>query len=125
MTAPGNINGLAVMEVNLDLLEDKPWRKPGADISDYFNYGFNEVTWKLYCEKQKRLRSGMDPPTTAVLSAVTSPNTHNSSLNNILSRFEVKQSSPAPPQFDNTVRSISTLQFTRRKDELLNAINAT
>jgi len=30
----------------------------GADISDYFNYGFNEVTWKQYCDKQKRLRDG-------------------------------------------------------------------
>ena len=26
-------------------LFDKPWRKPGADVSDYFNYGFNEDTW--------------------------------------------------------------------------------
>lgn len=28
----------------------------GADVTDYFNYGFTEDTWKLYCEKQKRLR---------------------------------------------------------------------
>jgi pre-mRNA 3'-end-processing factor FIP1 len=31
-------------------------RKPGADITDYFNYGFNEETWRAYCERQKRLR---------------------------------------------------------------------
>lgn len=31
-------------------------RKPGADISDYFNYGFNEETWFKYCERQKRMR---------------------------------------------------------------------
>ena len=30
---------------------------PGADITDYFNYGFNEDTWKVYCEKQKKLRA--------------------------------------------------------------------
>ncbi|KAI7908271.1 Fip1 motif-domain-containing protein, partial [Cokeromyces recurvatus] len=36
--------------------EDKPWRKPGADITDYFNYGFNEITWRAYCAKQKMLR---------------------------------------------------------------------
>lgn len=41
-------------DFNLDSLEDKPWRKPGADITDYFNYGFNEDTWKAYCERQKR-----------------------------------------------------------------------
>ena len=28
----------------------------GADISDYFNYGFTEDTWKQYCEKQRRMR---------------------------------------------------------------------
>lgn len=27
----------------------------GADLSDYFNYGFNEDTWKAYCDKQRRL----------------------------------------------------------------------
>ena len=29
----------------------------GADISDYFNYGFNEDTWRMYCEKQRRMRN--------------------------------------------------------------------
>ena len=24
----------------IDSLDDKPWQKPGADLSDYFNYGF-------------------------------------------------------------------------------------
>ena len=28
----------------------------GADITDYFNYGFNEDTWTKYCERQRRLR---------------------------------------------------------------------
>lgn len=50
----GAINGVPAAEFNLDSLEDKPWRKPGADITDYFNYGFNEDTWKAYCERQKR-----------------------------------------------------------------------
>ncbi|EHY66833.1 hypothetical protein NEAUS04_1343 [Nematocida ausubeli] len=35
---------------------DKPWNKPGEDITDYFNYGFNETTWKEYLNKQKKLR---------------------------------------------------------------------
>lgn len=50
----GTINGVPVSEFNVDSLEDKPWRKPGADITDYFNYGFNEDTWRAYCERQKR-----------------------------------------------------------------------
>lgn len=28
----------------------------GADITDYFNYGFNEVTWRAYCAQQKMMR---------------------------------------------------------------------
>ena len=41
----------------------------GADLSDYFNYGFNEETWKAYCEKQKRLRMGLE---VSAVSSVTS-----------------------------------------------------
>lgn len=41
----------------------------GADLSDYFNYGFNEDTWKAYCEKQKRLRMGLE---VSAVSSVTS-----------------------------------------------------
>lgn len=52
----GSINGVAAHEFSIDSLEDKPWRKPGADITDYFNYGFNEETWRAYCERQKRFR---------------------------------------------------------------------
>jgi pre-mRNA 3'-end-processing factor FIP1 len=44
-----------------DLTEnDKPWRQPGADVSDYFNYGFDEFTWALYASKQETLRSEFD-----------------------------------------------------------------
>ncbi|KTF86898.1 hypothetical protein cypCar_00022546 [Cyprinus carpio] len=60
LEAPGSINGVPVLEVDMESFEEKPWRKPGADLSDYFNYGFNEDTWKAYCEKQKRLRMGLD-----------------------------------------------------------------
>lgn len=47
MDAEGSINGENIFDVDLSTLEDKPWRKPGADITDYFNYGFNEDTWKV------------------------------------------------------------------------------
>ena len=36
--------------------DDKPWRRPGSDISDYFNYGFDEFTWVSYCLKQQGMR---------------------------------------------------------------------
>ncbi|KAG3042592.1 hypothetical protein PC119_g92 [Phytophthora cactorum] len=43
-------------DVDIDLLEDRPWRKPGVDISDYFNYGFDEHSWREYAARQLRLR---------------------------------------------------------------------
>lgn len=52
----GTINGTPAHEFSIDSLDEKPWRKPGADITDYFNYGFNEDTWRMYCERQKRMR---------------------------------------------------------------------
>lgn len=27
-----------------------------ADIGDYFNYGFNEQTWRMYAHKQRTIR---------------------------------------------------------------------
>ncbi|XP_058452475.1 pre-mRNA 3'-end-processing factor FIP1 [Malaya genurostris] len=52
----GTINGVPAHEFSIDSLDEKPWRKPGSDITDYFNYGFNEETWRAYCERQKRMR---------------------------------------------------------------------
>lgn len=52
----GTISGQLAHEFSIDSLDEKPWRKPGADITDYFNYGFNEETWRAYCEKQKKMR---------------------------------------------------------------------
>ena len=53
----GQIHGKDAYEFDVDSLEDKPWKKPGADLTDYFNYGFNEHTWKQYCQKQLSLRA--------------------------------------------------------------------
>lgn len=52
----GTINGVPAHEFSIDSLDEKPWRKPGADITDYFNYGFNEETWRMYCDRQRRMR---------------------------------------------------------------------
>jgi hypothetical protein len=34
-------------DTDLEAHPEKPWRKPRIDISDFFNYGFNETTWKV------------------------------------------------------------------------------
>ena len=36
--------------------DDKPWRRPGTDMTDFFNYGFDEFTWASYCLKQTNMR---------------------------------------------------------------------
>ncbi|KAI3646406.1 hypothetical protein MP228_009334 [Amoeboaphelidium protococcarum] len=60
-----NIDGIGIhrdkpiLDFNIDLDipdSEKGWMKPGADVTDYFNYGFTEDTWRLYCIKQRELR---------------------------------------------------------------------
>ncbi|KAK6531079.1 hypothetical protein TWF281_007904 [Arthrobotrys megalospora] len=53
--------GEKLTSLNIDDLPSKPWRNPGSDISDYFNYGFDEFTWTAYCQKQENTRKDFDP----------------------------------------------------------------
>lgn len=46
----------SIFELDIDSMDEKPWRKPGIDMTDYFNYGFNEDSWRQYCEKQSQMR---------------------------------------------------------------------
>jgi pre-mRNA 3'-end-processing factor FIP1 len=52
---PGVIEGRTIFEVDMDALAEKPWRRPGSDLSDYFNYGFDEVSWEAYCYRRRDL----------------------------------------------------------------------
>ncbi|ODQ63620.1 Fip1-domain-containing protein [Nadsonia fulvescens var. elongata DSM 6958] len=54
-------DGKPLTQLQLETLEEKPWRKPGADITDYFNYGFDEFSWTAYCSKQDSLREEFNP----------------------------------------------------------------
>jgi Fip1 motif len=49
-------NQKSVYDIEFAKLTEKPWLDRGADITEYFNYGFNEDTWKLYCERQVQMR---------------------------------------------------------------------
>lgn len=54
---PHSHGPVAKLGVAVDVPEDdKAWRRPGTDMSDYFNYGFDEFTWASYCLKQNTLR---------------------------------------------------------------------
>ena len=37
-----------------------PWNRNGADITDYFNFGFNEDSFRLYATKIRQLAEHFD-----------------------------------------------------------------
>lgn len=49
------------VDIDADLAEHtKPWRLPGTDQTDFFNYGFDEFTWTQYCLRQQNMASTID-----------------------------------------------------------------
>lgn len=46
-----------IFDYDFDKVENKPWKNQNEDITDYFNYGYNEEIWKLYVKKCKKLYS--------------------------------------------------------------------
>ncbi|OMJ09660.1 Pre-mRNA polyadenylation factor FIP1 [Smittium culicis] len=50
------LNSILLYDYDFGMGTEKPWCDPGSDITDYFNFGFTEQTWRIYCVKQKRLR---------------------------------------------------------------------
>jgi pre-mRNA 3'-end-processing factor FIP1 len=53
--AVGVLDGRSIFEVDLSAMGEKPWRRPGSDISDWFNYGFDEISWEAYCYRRREL----------------------------------------------------------------------
>ncbi|KAL6965657.1 hypothetical protein U1Q18_036712 [Sarracenia purpurea var. burkii] len=45
-----------IFDIDIDSFEEKPWRIPGIDLSDYFNFSLNEESWKDYCKQLEQLR---------------------------------------------------------------------
>lgn len=54
-TAVGILDGRSIFEVDMNAMAEKPWRRPGSDISDWFNYGFDEISWEAYCYRRRDL----------------------------------------------------------------------
>ncbi|KAL1303528.1 hypothetical protein AAFC00_006903 [Neodothiora populina] len=55
--------GKLITEVDIDADlagHTKPWRLPGTDQTDYFNYGFDEFTWTQYCLRQQNMTSAIN-----------------------------------------------------------------
>lgn len=63
---PDNLDGGAklvpqpIVDVDLDDIEDKKWRKPGVNLADFFNYGFDEQTWVNWAKRQRESRQDRD-----------------------------------------------------------------
>lgn len=45
-----------IFSIDLDSVIDAPWRIPGTDPSDFFNYGMTVNDWKAYQDRVKRFR---------------------------------------------------------------------
>lgn len=54
-TLPDEDESLYSLDLNSSF-QDKPWKRPGADITDYFNYGFTEESWNVYCTRQLEIK---------------------------------------------------------------------
>ncbi|KAJ4953838.1 hypothetical protein NE237_030670 [Protea cynaroides] len=45
-----------VFDIDIDSFEEKPWRHPGIDTTDFFNFGLDEEKWKDYFKQLEQLR---------------------------------------------------------------------
>ncbi|KAK7281472.1 hypothetical protein RIF29_09509 [Crotalaria pallida] len=45
-----------IFDVDIESFEEKPWKYPNVDASDFFNFGLNEDSWKDYCKQLEQLR---------------------------------------------------------------------
>ncbi|XP_058076970.1 FIP1[V]-like protein [Magnolia sinica] len=45
-----------ILDVGIETFERKPWRHPGVDITDFFNFGLDEESWKNYCKSMENFR---------------------------------------------------------------------
>lgn len=50
------LKSFTAFDIDIDEVEEYPWRQANTDLTNYFNFGFNEATWTDYCERQLRLR---------------------------------------------------------------------
>ena len=45
-----------IFDLDLDAVDSTPWRGPGVDASDFFNYGLNERGWRAYAQRVRQVR---------------------------------------------------------------------
>jgi pre-mRNA 3'-end-processing factor FIP1 len=76
------------VDIDADLAEHtKPWRLPGTDQTDFFNYGFDEFSWVSYCSRQNDMAS-----------TINNQKNQMSQFANMFGGAMPGQPAPAPPQ---------------------------
>lgn len=52
--------GQSVYEIDLNQFETsgQPWRRPGSDLSDWFNFGFDEVSFPKFLRFRAEMEAG-------------------------------------------------------------------
>lgn len=55
-----NLGHGEIFNLDLDRVTTAPWRTAGADISDFFNYGLTERTWRQYQSRIARFRAAYE-----------------------------------------------------------------
>ena len=52
--------GTSVYDVDISQFEGsgQMWRRPGSDISEWFNYGFDEVTYPKFLKFRREMEQG-------------------------------------------------------------------
>ena len=48
------------MDVQMFESANLPWRRPGSDVSDWFNYGFDEVSWRTFLGYRNEMERGRE-----------------------------------------------------------------
>ncbi|KAL6645696.1 hypothetical protein ACP70R_017304 [Stipagrostis hirtigluma subsp. patula] len=47
-----------IFDINIEAFQRKPWRQEGVDLTDYFNFGLDEESWRKYWFSMKLFRKG-------------------------------------------------------------------
>ncbi|WCJ23314.1 FIP1 [Euphorbia peplus] len=95
-----------ILDVNIDAFEEKRWRYSGVDISDFFNFGFDEDSWKRYCISLEQLRQQL----------YLHNRFHNHDFSHLTQACDIKEAeSGRPPESSAQVGSSSKFSNTGEK----------
>lgn len=91
---------ITLFDVPLSSYRSKPWDLPGANISDWFNFGLNSATWDRYRIRQRRIRKEL----TGILDARIA----NAESSNRLKQSKGLETPTAPDSSLDTTDSLGT-----------------